>query len=514
MKKILIYNWIPFDETENKGGGVTIYTKNLISCLIQQGKWKVYFLSSGRAYDNRRREPYIEQTKNIFGKGCQSFQVVNSPVFSSARISFPFPQDYLEDMKLVKLLRGFLMELGGVDVLHFQNFEGLSLRVFILKTYFPKMKVIYSLHNYYLFCPQVMLWHADRENCRVRCCGNQCLDCMPRDVYKGKVRFNQNYQYRLEQGNLGWNKWFWLFGKRSLEVWAVWRGWFRETIATFRKSYLQKYEVCRRSVFQKRREKAKYFVSVKREKRLSACFYEFGSRNVAYLNRYVDQVLAVSERVAQIARERGVHQEKLRVSYIGTAVAANQRSQSAYRCDGTRLTICYLGYMRTMKGFYFLLDALEQMEPEMAGRIGLCVASPATDQEAYDRIQRLREHLAEVRYYDGYTHEQLPEILQGVHLGIVPSLWEDNLPQVAMEMKSYGVPVLSSQLGGAKELTESEWFVFEAGNQKEFLERLGYFLQDPGRLDDYWKGDHRLLTMEEHFRELEQIYEDKWKCKQ
>ena len=53
MKKILIYNWIPFDETENKGGGVTIYTKNLISCLIQQGKWKVYFLSSGRAYDNR-----------------------------------------------------------------------------------------------------------------------------------------------------------------------------------------------------------------------------------------------------------------------------------------------------------------------------------------------------------------------------------------------------------------------------------------------------------------------------
>ena len=41
MKKILIYNWVPFDETENKGGGVSVYTKNLIRHLIRRDDLEV-----------------------------------------------------------------------------------------------------------------------------------------------------------------------------------------------------------------------------------------------------------------------------------------------------------------------------------------------------------------------------------------------------------------------------------------------------------------------------------------
>ncbi len=64
MKKILIYNWIAFDEKENKGGGVTVYTRNLISHLSERGDWEVCFLSSGRAYDPSRRGTFIESVGN------------------------------------------------------------------------------------------------------------------------------------------------------------------------------------------------------------------------------------------------------------------------------------------------------------------------------------------------------------------------------------------------------------------------------------------------------------------
>lgn len=477
MKRIIIYNWIPFDEKENKGGGVTVYTRNLISYLIRQGMWEVCFLSSGRAYNYKRRDVYIEPTENLYGQECKSFQVVNSPVLSSARLSFPYPQDYLKDEKLLRVLRDFLNQIGGADVFHFQNFEGLSLQVMKLKEYFPTMKMIYSLHNYYLFCPQVMLWRGDRENCPMGKCGSGCLECMPRDVYKKKVIFNQNYNYWLDKGIPAWKQELWKKGKAIIEMAA--------------NVYFSHHAMGR-----------------KQKRGLGLYFTAFEEKNIEYVNRYMDQVIAVSRRVGEIAVARGIKEHKICVGYIGSAVAEGQRNESAWEYNGGILNIGYLGYMRKMKGFNFLLEALEQMDTDMAKRIGVLFAAPLTDQNAYDRILNLRKKMAEVRYFDGYTHEQLPEILQGVHLGIVPALWEDNLPQVAIEMKAHGVPVLSSHLGGARELTDSAKFVYQAGNREDFYSSLKQFLDCPGLLKDYWKSSRRLLTMGEHFKELEAIYED------
>ena len=159
-----------------------------------------------------------------------------------------------------------------------------------------------------------------------------------------------------------------------------------------------------------------------------------------------------------------------------------------------------------MKGFYFLLDALEHMPAELAGKIGVKLAAPATDKEAEKRIKNLKKKFAQVIHYPGYTHEELPEILEHVQLGIVPSLWEDNLPQVAIEMKAQGIPVLTSSLGGAKELTRSEKFIFKAGDREAFIERVGFFVRNPDRLEEYWRQAPRLVSMQEHVEELKTFY--------
>ena len=40
--RLLIYNWIPFDEDGLKGGGVTVYTRSLISCLCKNPEYVNY----------------------------------------------------------------------------------------------------------------------------------------------------------------------------------------------------------------------------------------------------------------------------------------------------------------------------------------------------------------------------------------------------------------------------------------------------------------------------------------
>lgn len=474
MKKILIYNWIPFDEKEGKGGGVTVYTRNLIHHLVNNTEWQVYFLSSGRAYDPFKREAFIEQTENLYGERCKSFQIVNSPVLSSANVSFPFPWKIQEDKQLKKVVRHFFEREGAFDVVHFQNLEGLSLSVLELKDEFKQTTFIYSLHNYYPFCPQVMLWRKKESACRQVDCGRCCVDCMPQDVYRHKVIFNQSMNYyRIKRKNMD-------FGKR-----------FQKMVETCYKGY-HKYRGGRSSD--------------KRVKKLSEYFSQYRSLNVQYLNQYMDHILAVSGRVKELAVSFGVEEQKLGISYIGTEAAKNQKGFQAYPFKEYPFRLCYLGYMRKEKGFYFLLDAMEEMADVLAERISITFAARITDLKAQERLERLQNKFAEITLYDGYSHEEFPEILSGVQLGIVPPLWEDNLPQVAIELKAFGIPVLSSNLGGAQELTSSEEFVFEAGNKENFLMKLKKLVEEPDRLNLYWEDAKRLVTMQEHMSELLRYY--------
>lgn len=474
MKKILIYNWIAFDEKENKGGGVTVYTRNLISHLSERGDWEVCFLSSGRAYDPSRRGTFIESVENMLGDACRSYQMVNSPVLSSARLSFPCPWIISKDTELKKTVGKFL-EKEKFDIVHFQNLEGLSLGVLELKEQFPKTRFIYSLHNYYPFCPQVMLWKEDAENCGERDCGACCIDCMPRDVHRWKVVFNQWIAYRRH---------------REGRVSPFW-----ERLQSVVEDGCGKYDRWRDGRIPERKKVL-----------LQKAFERFRKDNVSHLNQYMDAILAVSQRTADIALSFGVKREKLAVSYIGTEAASRQRGTGAYPYVKDAFHICYLGYMRKVKGFFFLMDALEKLPPETAAKMKLTLAVKITDRETQARIESLRKTMAGIRVYDGYTHEDLPEILTDVQLGIVPHLWEDNLPQVAIELKAYGIPILTSHLGGAKELTLSKDFCFHAGDVEDFNEKLSAFTANPERLGEYWLGAPKLPTMEEHIEELMKYY--------
>ncbi len=476
MRKILFYNWIPFDEKEGKGGGVTIYTRNLIRHFIDQPDWKVYFLSSGRAYDLLNRKPRIQKTENIYGEKCESYEIVNSPVFSSARISFSFPDKILNDESLLKVMTEFCNSVGGFDVIHYQNFEGLSSCVYRLKDSFPNTKFIYSLHNYYLFCPQVMLWRGDRENCKLDHCGRECFECMPKDVYAGKVRINQYADRRIAE---------------ELDK---------------KHSGLKKLKKIAASIAESQNKKTRF--NDEQIEALGVDFRKIEKANVDGLNRYIDRVLAVSGRVRDIAVRKGVTSEKVIVNYIGTEVAGSQQTSQRNSFDGSVLNICYLGYMRTMKGFYFLLDALEKMPDDLSAKIGIVIASPKTDTKAYDRLKELESRFASLTYYDGYSHDQLDEILKDVHLGIVPPMWEDNLPQVAIEMKAKGVAVLASNLGGAKELSSAEEFVFKAGDREDFENAIRRLIGAPSLFEKYWQGQMKLVTMEEHLKQLEEIYSE------
>jgi glycosyltransferase involved in cell wall biosynthesis len=489
--KILFYNWVQFDDPEKRGGGVSVYQKNLIEKLSADRTKEIYFLSSGIAYNFFRRRSYYRRTNNIFRDRCRSFELVNSAVLSPGHFCYD-SDSVLKDARTGRVLMEFISRYGPFDVIHLNNLEGMPAEVLSLKDSCPKTKLLLMLHNYYPFCPQVNLWKRESETCRDYQDGFDCINCLPHRVNREIVVAAHCLAFHLK--SIGVHPDSWLF-KRAFAMARPFYAAYR-----FIGRVLENREL---------RAASEGDAPVLRELSLKADYFANRRKTfVSLINKHVDKVLAVSSRVSEIAENYGIEKDKLEIAYIGTIHAEGEWKFPKRRDFEQHLTLCYMGYMRRDKGFYFFLHTLEQMPEEMAERINVIFAAKNTDNAAYERIEMLGKRLNKVFYTDGYAHEQLDEILRDADLGVIPVLWEDNLPQVAIEMVSHGVPILTSDLGGASELGNNADFIFKNDDVVDFLDKLKRLLNREIRLEAFWDHAMKLVTFDEHVKQLQASYND------
>jgi glycosyltransferase involved in cell wall biosynthesis len=485
--KVLLYNWVHYDDEENRGGGVRVYQQNLIHELTKDPGIRVYTLSSGIVYDLFNSRVYIRERR---GKDrVASYEVVNSPIAAPAHSAFHSLDVYLQDEGLKTVIRNFLEEHGPFDVIHFDNLEGLTAGVLELKQQFPTTRFIYYMHNYNLVCPQVNLWFAESVACDDYNDGKRCSACLPRDINMREVKIahaistflksigiqRNSFIFRMVYSNLA-------LAKKALRLIRRLAGPIRPEPrgaapigATPRTSI--------NSVYSSRAS--------------GQIYRQYRSRNLSIVNQFFDQILVVSNRVKEIAVRYGIAEERLSVVYIGSRFAERRLAMRVNRRD--HLKIAYLGYERKDKGFYHFVEALEAMPRSAARRISVLIAVKLRARGILERLQRLGVDFLDFEIVDGYEHRTLEHLLEDVDLGVVPVLWEDNLPQVAIEFVAHGIPVLSSELGGAKELCgANRMFVYRHGDVNDFINKILFFLDHRMALAGYADRGLELMGLERH----------------
>ena len=220
----------------------------------------------------------------------------------------------------------------------------------------------------------------------------------------------------------------------------------------------------------------------------------------------MDYLISVSERTKQLVCNRGIRWNNHEVKYIGVNFAANKHHISNININSSDIALGYLGYMRHDKGYFFLLYMLENISSDIAKRIHLHLAAKCSQSHEIERLENLSKRLASITYFNGYNHKNINTILQNIELGIIPSLWEDCLPQVAYEYVCHGVPILVSDMGGAREISDNELFVYKAKSICSFEERLRYFADNKEKLNTFWDKYNTPNTVEKHCCDLIKIY--------
>lgn len=476
--KILYYNWIQFDKKNNTGGGVNVYQKNLVDEFTKNDDNEVFFLSSGIYYDLFRRKIHFKETKNIYGDKCRTFKLINSAITAPASTMAKDIKNYLEDNKDYEALKQFIEKYGPFDVIHFNNIEGLSLKCLKLKKDFPNTKFIFSVHNYVPFCPQVNLFYDEEENCKDYCNGEKCVQCVEKFSSKRENLLYYKIDYILEKLHM-------------------------EDQSKKLKKFLKnlKHKICKnktQKVNNKKLQNSKYYVEYRKE-------------NVKALNENFDVILAVSDRVRKIAIDMGINENKVYTNYIGTKFANTAINHKVHKNDRDTINIAYLGYFEKKKGFDFLVESLEKLPKEYGKKINFyCYAkiNSDDDQKRLETLENVKSNLLNVYHYNGYTHDELSKILSNIDLGIVPVIWEDNLPQIAIEFIANGVPIITSDMGGAQELFNNNDFVFEAGNTDEFILKLENIIDNKEKLDEFFSKTNKLTSMDEHINALLNYYKE------
>lgn len=482
---ICFVNWAPFGD--KRAGGVSVYNNSLVSFLRDNTDSKVYTLSCGVSYNFFSKKVY-------FVSHGDDFSIINSSVVAPSHFSF-FSRSQIRDEDTENafcLAFEKMNSIAPLDIIHFNNFEGMPINALNkIKKKLPNTKIVFSIHNYYTLCPQVNLWYLESTNCTNFNGGKKCINCLPNSVRSTSVKKAYFLDEVLKKANL----------KPSSKVYnSIW------SFSTKIHSVSKKFE----SILIK--QKKETLDSIENEN-LSISKDYFSDRRVFFkdiINKNVDLNLGVSQRVSDIYKKHGYN--NVSTLYIGTKYADNMKDKTEYLDNKKIKSIGYMGYMRRDKGFYFLINALRNFDTKIAGNIDLVIAAKNTDNHMYWQIKNLTKKFNNVYYFDGYTEKNIEKIMSHIDVGIIPSQWEDNLPQVAIEYHSKKIPILCSNLGGASELNaKNEEFIFNYKSQKELLRKINNLVSNGYNEKNYWENTLPIFNIKNHASSLLNAYE-KLKC--
>lgn len=172
------------------------------------------------------------------------------------------------------------------------------------------------------------------------------------------------------------------------------------------------------------------------------------------LLRGADAVFAVSQQLrADLVREIGVDGNRLEVLYNGVDTTTFQPAVSVADTANDRrpLLIGSVGRLAAVKNYSLLLNALRRLPPEFQCRLLLVGDGPerasltglAADLGLRDRVE-----------FAGHR-DDIARLLRAMDVFVLPSSSE-GMSNTLLEAMATGVPVLASDVGGNREIIESE----------------------------------------------------------
>jgi len=383
----------------------------------------------------------IFEINNTF-RQCESFRMLYQNPFISKRFS-----DILTKIR--------------PDIVHIQHLLFLSTDI-IEQFNNNGIPVIFTLHDYWLFCPQGQLFNRSYKICS----GPDLESCYKCQRYLLSIRKNIMRYYQ------GFRRYM------PLPLLSLLKNiYFFAAHLTFLK------EDTGKSLIRQRIEHIKEMLE-KVDKFISPSSF--------LRNRFIDF---------------GIEPEKIMILPYGFR---HDFFTHTHKKDTKKITIVFIGTLIPAKGADLLIRAFNRLnhpniELRIYGRL-----FPYKGFEHYTNLLIKLGRGKKIRFMGEFNNADMDNIFRQANVLVVPSLWPENSPLVIQEAHAAGIPVIASRIGGIPELIthRKNGLLFKAGDSEDLHCQLKSFIEEAG-LPQYLQSNITPpMTIEENARKIEKIYLD------
>jgi glycosyltransferase involved in cell wall biosynthesis len=461
--KILQVGWgfIPF-----RGGGLIEYAEDLMEAQVEHGD-KVFYFCTGRS--NLSLKPVLKHWKDK--RGFEIFELQNPPVISGLDLGTKTP---LLDISEPFTEREFLNIVNKVkpDIIHFQELTGLPSSV-VDKVKSMNIKTVFTIHDYYTVCPTLKLVKSDYTQCRIKGvelateCARCCIDAPSNNT---KYKVNHTIHYFLH------NK---PYKKLLSQIVAIAR--------RVRKRFIRPTgEISNHA------------------NHSSLDYYIRRSENLKNLKKF-DQIIAVSHKVAEVINYF-LPLDNIIVIHGMLRHIELMTSKKIEIDAGDKIRFGMINvFTSVLKGKKLVLEFFDRIfQNGYADKIEFIVFGSVNDDD-----KKLLKKYAFVRLHGSYKTDDLNNVLDkwDVHVGIVPSVWEEAYGFVGVEFIAAGIPVIGNNIGGIPEYViegKTGW-INKSCTSTELYQIIEKLVNNPAEIEE--RNRSILINRKEYVGDMNSNYE-------
>ena len=445
----VIHGFPPYDMA-----GAEVYTYNLSRELAKKNEVYVF---------HRVLDPAQEEYKMSFGiyDGLNVYAINNT-----FRYCDSFDKRYRNDI-ISKRFGDFLDETKP-EIVHFGHLIYLSTSL-IKEAKKRKIPTVFTLHDFWLFCPLGQLLKPDLTLCHGPN-DSECVKCMaPKIAIKGGVRKAieimkrriPDFQNRTRLGSF---------------------------LAKIHRQYVRVF-----FLFQNHPED-----EIQRR-----------TTHIKEICSMVDLFIAPSHFLLEKFIEFGIPRDKI-VYHDNGFNTALFNDFSKVPCKKIRFG--FTGMFIPSKGVHVLLEAFNSIKSEGTElRIhGKFVPYHAGFEQYPEYLRSLGER-DNILWLGEYDNREIAKILAEIDILVLPSIWYENSPLVIHEAFLAHIPVITSNIGGMAELIQDgvNGLHFKVGSSGDLAEKMQMVLDNPNLIERMSKNVSAVIPIEDHAVEIESIYQSR-----
>ena len=206
------------------------------------------------------------------------------------------------------------------------------------------------------------------------------------------------------------------------------------------------------------------------------------------VRRHARLFIAVSRYSAQLCRQEGIEDERIRVG--GNAVDLNrfhpgERNAELRQRLGAKPEDCLvlaLGRLSWEKGQEFLIHAAQALE--LQGRsVKVALVGRGSSRNTLERLIAAYGLTNEVTILDAVSYEEIPPLIRSADCLVQASLltprWQEQFGMAALEAMACGVPVITTATGGIPEVVADAGLYHAPGNYVELAAAILRLREEP-----------------------------------